>query len=357
MKTVGKEKEMKKRLLAVTVLIAMVCFLGFASALEAKTYSWKFASGEIEGDMMTVFAKKFAEELKQWSGGKVNITVYPYGTLGQERDINELCQANVVQFVFSDFGWISSFVPQAQVFGLAYLWPREKSKEVYDEVIRNGRAVKLLEARFREKDLVPLGYPTEGWMAWTSNKAIRSIDDMKGFKMRVMASKILVENFKSYGASPTPMDFGEVYSGLQMKLIDGQANPLWVGYSMKFYEVQDYFTITYDNLFVAIPCINREAYDSVPKDMQAKMKEIWNRYLDETFEWVGKKDASYKETMLKERPHMGFSDFTSEQLRPFAEAAKTVHPLYVKLGGKGAQEILNALLDDIEKAKAKFGVK
>jgi len=230
-------------------------------------------------------------------------------------------------------------------------------KEVYGEVIRNGKAVRLLEAKFRARRLQPLGYVTEGWMAWTSNKAIKSIDDMKGLKMRVMANKILVENFRAFGASPTPLDFGEVYSGLQMKLIDGQANPLWVGYSMKFYEVQNYFTITYDNLFVAIPCMNRDVYDSLPKEMQAKIMQIFDRYLDETMEWVHQKDVEYKNIMLKERPHMGFSDFNNAQLKPFAEKAKAVYPQFVKLGGDGAQEILEALLDDIEKAKAKYGVK
>ena len=347
---------MKKRQMIIIILMAVIPFLIFSGSLQAQTYSWKFASGEIEGDMMTVFAKKFADEMKQWSGGKVNITVYPYGTLGQERDINELAQKNTVQFVFSDFGWIAGFVPQAQVFALAYLWPREKYKEVYGEVIRNGKAVKLLEAKFREKRLQPLGYVTEGWMAWTTNKPINSIDDMKGLKMRVMSNKILVENFRAFGASPTPLDFGEVYSGLQMKLIDGQANPLWVGYSMKFYEVQNHFTITYDNLFVAIPCMNRDVYDSLPKEMQAKIKEIFDRYLDETMEWVHQKDEEYKKTMLKDKPSLTFSDFSNEQLKPFAERAKPVYPKFADLGGDDAQQILSALLDDIEKAKAKFGV-
>ncbi|UCD77900.1 MAG: TRAP transporter substrate-binding protein DctP [Desulfobacterales bacterium] len=347
---------MKKRQMIIIVLMAVVPFLVIAGSLQAQTYSWKFASGEIEGDMMTVFAKKFADEMKQWSDGKVNITVYPYGTLGQERDINELAQTNTVQFVFTDFGWIAGFVPQAQVFALAYLWPREKYKEVYGEVIRNGKAVKLLEEKFRKRRLQPLGYVTEGWMAWTTNKPINSIDDMKGVKMRVMSNKILVENFRAFGASPTPLDFGEVYSGLQMKLIDGQANPLWVGYSMKFYEVQNHFTITYDNLFVAIPCMNRDVYDSLPKDMQAKMKEIFDRYLDETMDWVHQKDEEYKKIMLNEKPALTFSDFSNEQLKPFAERAKPVYPKFTELGGDDAQQILNALLEDIEKAKAKFGV-
>ena len=345
---------MKKKLLIGAVLITLV--LVFSGAPQAQTYSWKFASQEIDGDMMTVFAKKFADEMKQWSGGKVNITVYPYGTLGQERDIMELCQNNTVQLVFTDPGWTASFVPQLHVFALSYLWPVTKTKEVYQEVMHNGKAVKLMEEKLREKNFQPLGYLTEGWMAWTSNKPIKSIDDVKGMKMRIQGSKIMIETFRAYGGSPTSMDFGEVYSGLQMKLIEGQTNPIWVGYSMKFYEVQDYFTTVFDNIFVAIPTMNRDLYDSLPKEMQEKMKEICKKYLSESWEWSANKDATYKKIMLKDRPHIKFSRLRNEDAEPFRERARTVYQLYEKLGDEGAKEILEALLQDIEKAKAKYGV-
>jgi len=89
----------------------------------------KLASEELDGDFMTVYAEEFAQEMKKWSDGKIDIAVYPYGTLGETRDINELCQIGVVDFVFSDYAWISSFVPQAQVLALHYIWPREKINE------------------------------------------------------------------------------------------------------------------------------------------------------------------------------------------------------------------------------------
>jgi tripartite ATP-independent transporter DctP family solute receptor len=357
-----RDESMKKMLVVLVVLTLIGPCLVFATGNvekegAAETYSWKFASAEIEGDFMTVFAEKFADEMRSWSGGSIDITVFPFGTLGQERDIHELAQNNTVQFVFSDFGWISGFVPQAQVFALGYLWPREKSQEVLDEVIRNGKAVKLLESKFRERKLQPLGYLTEGWQVWTSNKPIQSIGDIRGFKMRTMSSKILVENFKAFGASPTPMDFGEVYSGLQLGIIDGQCNPLWVGYSMKFYEVQNYFTTTYDNLFVGIPCVNSDLYDSLPKETQEKMKEVWDGFIDESVTWVQKKNEDYMSIMLKERPVMKFEEFNDRQIAPFKERAQTVYPIYEDVGGAGADQILAALLDDIKKAKAKFGVK
>ncbi|RKX74655.1 MAG: C4-dicarboxylate ABC transporter substrate-binding protein [Spirochaetes bacterium] len=355
-------KKMAKAILVIILITSMVPLLfagGEKEAKEekAKTYNWKFASAEVEEDFMTVFGKRFAEEMEKCSDGRIKITVYPFGTLGAERDIHELAQTNTVQFVFSDYGWIAGFVPQAQVWGLHYLWPREKSFEVFKEVVRNGKAVKLLEEKFREKNLQPLGYHTEGWMWWTSNKPLRRPEDLKGVKFRVMASKMLVTEYNALGASATPMDFGEVYSGLQLGLIDAQVNPLFIAYSMKFYEVQDYFTNPYESLFVAIPCMNKDAYDALPKETQDKIKQVWDDLLESSFEWAQQKSAEYKEIILKERPKSVFYEFSKEEMEPFEKIAKTVYSEYVKQGGSGAQEILDALLADIEAAKKKLGVK
>ncbi|HSO19812.1 MAG TPA: TRAP transporter substrate-binding protein DctP, partial [Desulfosarcina sp.] len=208
---------MKKNIL----LLTTVFFLAFLGSAMAAGYTGpaikaKLASEEIEGDFMTVWANKFAEHMKQWSGGKIEIEVYPYGTLGATGDINELAQMGVVQFVFSDHAWISSFVPQAQALALNYIFPTEKVPEVLDHMARKGEFLPLLEKAFRKNDLVPLSIMFEGWQWVTSKRPINSLDDMKGLKLRLMSSKLLVEDYKAYGASPTPMSYGEVYSGLQM---------------------------------------------------------------------------------------------------------------------------------------------
>lgn len=348
---------MKKGLLLEIIGIALIAIFVFVGALQAQTYSWKMATQENEGDMMTVFAKKFADEMKQWSGGKVNINVYPYGTLGSMTDINEQLQTGTIQLLYGEYGWAAGFVPEIELFSLAYLWPRDKTFEVYAEVMRHGNAVKLLESKYRQKNFQCLGYATEGFLCWTSSKPLKTIKDMKGFKMRTFGSKIMIETFKKYGASPTTMDLAEVYSALQMKLMDGQLNPLWFGYTQKFHEVCKYFTTAYDYYFVGMPFMNRKVYDSLPKEMQEKMKQIWDKYLEESARWCAQKDEKYKNIMLKERPDMVFSNFSNEQIKPFAERAKTIYPLYYKIAGHDSQKILDAFLDDIEKAKEKFGVK
>ncbi len=105
---------------------------GKESTEPAEKIEAKFVSEEIEGDFMTVWAEKFADDMRETSEGNLDIEVYPYGTLGDTRDINELAQLGVVEYVFSDFAWISSFVPEAQVLALHYMWPKENTPEVLD---------------------------------------------------------------------------------------------------------------------------------------------------------------------------------------------------------------------------------
>ncbi|GAB6063422.1 TRAP transporter substrate-binding protein [Deferrisoma palaeochoriense] len=348
---------MKRLTVAVTCLVlALSLGVAFAGEYTGKKVEAKLASEEIEGDFMTVWAKKFADEMRSWSDGKIDITVYPYGSLGDSRDINELAQLGVVDFVFSDYAWISSFVTQAQALALNYWAPRERFPEALAWVVKNGKFMPLLEEKFRKNGLVPLGIVYEGWQWITSKKPINGISDMKGLKVRVMASKILVENYKAYGATPTPMSYGEVYGGLQTGLIDAQVNPIFACYSMKFYEVQDYFTQIWAEPFVGIPTANAAFFDSLPKNAQEKMKQFWVDAVIPAAKWIDEKNASDMKKIKKERPAVKFVELSDEQIQPFKEAAKTVYAKYVEMGGEDAQKVLDALLQDFEDAKKALGI-
>jgi TRAP-type C4-dicarboxylate transport system substrate-binding protein len=306
---------------------------------------------------MTVWARNFSEHMKKWSDGKIDITVYPYGTLGATGDINELAQMGVVQFVFSDYAWISSFVPQAQVLALNYLFPTEKVPEILDWMVRKGEFMPLLEKAFRKNDLVPLSIMFEGWQWMSSKKEIKSLDDVNGLKLRLMSSKLLVEDYKAYGAAPTPMSYGEVYSGLQMGLIDAQVNPLFAIYSMKFYEVQDYLTQLKSEPFLGIPTVNQDFFDGLTKEAQQEMRKFWIDAIIPAGKWITERNASDGEKMKKAKPELKFTVLDDATIATFKAKAETVYPQYTKIGGEGSQAILDALLKDIKNAKKELGVK
>lgn len=348
---------MKKAFCLIVILMLSISVSAVSAAeYKGKAIKARLASEEIEGDFMTVWARNFSDHMKKWSGGKIDINVYPYGTLGATGDINELCQLGVVEYVFSDYAWISSFVPQAQVLALNYLFPTEKVPEVLDWMAKNGEFMPLMEKAFRENGLVPLSIMFEGWQWLTSKKAINSLDDMKGLKLRLMSSKLLVEDYKAYGAAPTPMSYGEVYSGLQMGLIDAQVNPLFAIHSMKFYEVQNYVTQLKSEPFIGIPTVNQKFFDNLPEEVQQEMRKFWIDAIIPAGKWITERNAGDMEKMKKAKPGLKFTVLDDATIAKFKAQAETVYPKYTEIGGKGSQAMLDALLKDIENAKKALNI-
>lgn len=347
-----------KKILSIAVL---VCFLLAAGAVSAGEYTGrsikaKVATEDLEGDFMTTWGNKFADEMREWSEGKIDIDVFPYGSLGDTRDINELCQVGVIEFVLTDYAWVSSFVPEAQVLCLHYLWPKERGHEVLSWVVKNGQFMSVLEKSFRRNGMVPLSVVWEDWHWITSKKSINSMSDMEGLKLRLMGSKILVEQYKNYGASPTPMSFGEVYGGLQMGLIDAQMNPIFADYSMKFFEVTDYFVQIYSEAYLGIPTVNMQFFDSLPKNAQEKMRDFWVEATVTSPKWIMDRNVQDMKKIKQEKPGLTFTELSDEEMNKFKEKAKEFYPKFLDMGGKDAQKVMDALFQDIENAKKALGI-
>lgn len=343
------------RLLLSAAVLSFLVLTGCGDASTATddgVVKAKFASEEIEGDFMTVWGNRFAEHMRETTGGTLDIEVYPYGSLGDTRDINELAQLGVVQFVFSDYAWISAFVPEAQVLALHYVWPRENTGEVLDWVVNNGDFMPELEKAFRQKNLVPLAVMYEGWQWITSKEPAADLEDLQGLKTRLMGSKMLVEQYRRYGMSPTPMSYGEVYSALQTGVIDAQVNPLFANHSMKFYEVTDHFSQMWAEPFLGIPSVNRKFFDSRPPEEQQAMKAYFRNHIVEAAEWIDGRNEADRKKIEEERPGITWTEWTQEQIDiAKGEVAPVRTEVYPELVGDNAKRLLDLLLQDIENAQ------
>ncbi len=347
-----------KKWIGLTVLLLCLVSAGMVSAAEytGEKLSARLATEDLENDSMTVWSNKFADEMRTWSDGKIDIAVYPYGALGDTRDINELCQMGVIEFVVTDYAWISSFVPEAQVLGLHHLWPREKAPEVLEWIVKNGKFMSVLEKAFRRNGMVPLGLIWEDWMWVTSKKPAKSMADLKGLTLRVMSSKVLVDQYKAYGTSPTPMSFGEVYGGLQMGLIDAQMNPIFADYSMKFFEVTDHFIKMYNEAYMGIPTINARVFDSLPEEAQQKMRQFWSESALASAKWIEARDEADMKKIKAEKPSIEFYEFNDAQIAEMSKISKANYKNFVEIGGPDAQQALDTLLEDLENAKQALGI-
>ena len=362
---------MKRHLIFATVIPVLLALVLVACAAPAPaptpapapapaptTYSWRLAhSSPQTGDNCdSVYSTWFKEEMEEWSNGQIEITIYPNQTLGTAKEQTELVQSNDLEFNLLSQGDLGTFVPEFEVFAIHYLWPVDKYREVMKEVISNGKAYALLQEISAEKNLIPLGYGNSGWMYWSSNKPIQSLEDMKGWKIRVMPSDMLVEAFKAYGANPTPLPWGELYTALEQGLVEGQSNPLSVGYAYGFWEVQKYFTNAFAECLAIIPVTSAQFMDSLPKEISDKVRQASVGFAADLIDWRMSEIEEGIAFMLENRPEIEITEWTQEQTLPLRELSKATHPIYIESGGPRAAEVLQAFLDDIENAKKKFGV-
>jgi len=189
-----------------------------------------------------------------------------------------------------------------------------------------------------------------GWAHWTSNKPIHKPSDFNGLKWRVMKSPMLVESMKRFGASPTPLAFGQVYSGLQLKMIDGHGNSILFIRDFKLYEVQDYITFSYPYLYFANTVVNKAFFEKQSKKMQDTILEA----IEELTETMWKVYYDLRDEALtdikKAKPNIIINELTDEELKVFKNAALPVREIYFERIGKDGRLIIESVLKEIDKA-------
>jgi tripartite ATP-independent transporter DctP family solute receptor len=228
-----------KRLFIKTVLATVaLAACGLAAAQER---SFKFALQNPKGHPLEVGAQKFAELVAAKSGGKMKVNVFPGGTLGGDAANVSALQGGTIDFVQLNSGILASQVKAFEVYDFPFMFANAKEADA----VVDGPFGQKLHAMLADKGIIGLAYVELGFRNITNSKrAIKTVDDVAGLKLRVIPNAINVDWVKALGANPTPMAFPEVYAGLEQKAIDGQENPLSVILANKFFEVQKHLTVT-----------------------------------------------------------------------------------------------------------------
>ena len=227
------------RLLAVG--LAALLPLSAALAQDIKERSFKLALQNPKGHPLEQGATKFAEIVVAKSGGKFKVNVFPGGTLGGDAANVSALQGGTIEFVMLNSGILASQVKDFEVYDFPFMFASAKEADA----IVDGPFGEKLEAKLQDKGIVGLAYFELGFRQLTNSKrAVNTVEDIAGLKLRVIPNAINVDWVKALGANPTPMAFPEVYAGLESKAIDGQENPLSVIVANKFFEVQKFLAVT-----------------------------------------------------------------------------------------------------------------
>jgi len=218
---------------------AMLLFGGDASAQRKFTFGYDQPRSTAYGIAADIFDAK----LKELSGGKLSIDQFPGAQLGQEPVMLQKMRSGDIDFIITSTANASTLAPQAGVFSLHFIFRDEKH-------LANVLADKTVSSAFRDmiKDSVQggqvLGLLTMGFRNIYSKKEIKSLDDVKGMKIRVQATKTEDTHFPAYGTQTVHMPFGEVYTSLQTGVVNAAENGINVYLANKHYEVAPVLSIT-----------------------------------------------------------------------------------------------------------------
>ena len=182
----------------------------------------------------------FGEKLEEISGGKLKVQIYPSQQLGTERQCLELLQIGSLDMTKVSAGVLENFSPSIKVFGIPYIF---RDKEHTFRVLDGPIGDELL-AGTEKYWLKGLGYYDSGSRSfYTIDKPIDKPNDLEGLKIRVMESQTAIDMVKSFGGSPTPISWGELYTSLQQGVVDGAENNPPSFYLSRHYEVCKYYII------------------------------------------------------------------------------------------------------------------
>jgi len=281
------------------IIVSIVCVLFLVSALVVFAAGENVITMKIAGDQPAAAPGEkgysfFADRIKEETDGQIIITVYPNAVLGDNQELIEQVQAGVLEMSTASCGWLSSFVPIMDIFSLPYLF---RDKEHYWKVL-DGEVGREIADYVEEAGMKLLFWVDAGARSFYNNeRPINTPDDLKGLKIRVMGSDIMIKTMKAFGASPTTTAFAEVYSALQTGIIDGAENNSPSIHMMKHNEVAKYYSLDEhmmipDSLLISLNVWNRltdeqkDIFIKVSKEAQEFVKEEWARQEEEALEVI-----------------------------------------------------------------------
>lgn len=263
---------------------------------------------------------KMAEDLKERSGGKLELKIYPSQQLGTERECLELLQIGSLDMTKVSVGVLENFAPKMKVLGLPFLFrDRQHSFDVLD-----GPIGEMLLNEGEKYWLKGLGYYDAGSRSfYTMNKPIEKPSDLEGEKIRVMESATAVNMVKELGGSPTPISWGELYTSLQQGVVDGAENNPPSFYLSRHYEVCKFYSLDEHTVLPDVLLIGTYVWDKLTEQEQNWLSDA----VEESVKYQRMLWAEAEEEALREVQKAGVKIFRPDKTL-FAEKVQPIYESY-----------------------------
>ncbi len=250
------------RRLVCAVVIALLAAAPMGAQGQPFTAEYRLYTPTPADHVYTMGGQRFVDLVRERTQGRIKILVFPSGQLAKgEREALEGLQQGTIDFYVGSTGPVGNFAPPFQMLDVPFLF---RDFAHVDKVL-DGDIGRSLLGDLDRAQIKGLAFWENGFRNLTnSRRPVKQPGDVKDIKLRTMENKVHIEAWRSLGAAPTPMAWGEVYGALQGHVIDGQENPIAVIYSTKINEVQKYMTLTRHVYSPAIVAVGMEAWKKIP---------------------------------------------------------------------------------------------
>ncbi|RBP31804.1 TRAP-type C4-dicarboxylate transport system substrate-binding protein [Marinobacter pelagius] len=329
--------------------ISALAFAGLTAANAVNAANWRYAHEEYEGDVQDVYAYKFKEYIEENSDH--TLQVYRFGELGESSDIMEQTQAGILNFVNQSPGFTGALIPEAQIFFIPYLMPTDMETVV--EFFRESEAInEMFPKLYAQHGLELLQMYPEGEMVVTADEPITKPADFNNKKIRVMTNPLLSETYDAFGATPTPLPWGEVYGALQTNMIQGQENPIFWIESGGLYEVSPNLIFTGHGWFTTAMMANQDFYNGLSEEDKKLVQDAADYAFEKILVHIDGLAEESLEKIKKASDEVTVTRLNDEQIEAFKARAPQVEEKFIEMTGESGKELLNQFKEDLKEVQS-----
>lgn len=286
-----------------------------------------------------VFARKFKEIVEKQTNGAVEVQIFPNCSLGDEGEMFQNVRRGTLDMACIGVGNAVPFVSPLGVYTLPYLLTND------EEVVKatTGDLFKYFnDVSIKRGGVRILGHCYTNFRHLTNSvRPVTRLEDIKGLKIRVPASKINVATYQAWGANPVPMGWAETFTALQQGVVDGQDNPYVVNYTTKIHEVQKYLTELHHQYSLQPLFIGEKHFKNMTPELQAVLIDAGMQSQMYILEWQKENSQKAREAMEK----AGLQISTLEDEAEWENRARAVWPeFYNFVGGKEVIDMVTAAI-------------
>ncbi|WP_428685135.1 TRAP transporter substrate-binding protein [Reyranella sp.] len=259
-------KVSRRTLLGASALGSIAVTAPWVARAQSAEFTYKYANNLPVAHPMNLRAKEMADAIKAETNGRVEIQIFPSNQLGSDTDMLSQLRSGGIEFFTLSGLILSTLVPVASINGIGFAFPDYAS--VWKAM--DGDLGQYVRNQIAKANLVAMEKIWDNGFRQTtsSTKPIQGPEDLNGFKIRVPVSPLWTSMYKAFDSAPASINFSEVYTALQTKVVDGQENPLAIIATAKLYEVQKYCSLTnhmWDGFWFLA---NRRAWERLPENLR-----------------------------------------------------------------------------------------